>query len=114
MNYTKRLADAVQFAENFSVNMRFEFLMPEMLLVGIVCRNEEFMRLCDSYHVDYQKQIKEPIYGHHTEHVPEDIEYILLPSAQYIQMLNIAEENARNAGKEELDVQHGVQDMWHI
>ena len=114
MNYTKRLTDAVHFAENFSANMRLEFLIPETLLVGIVCRNEEFMRLCDSYHVDYQKQIKEPIYAHHTEHVPEDIEYILLPSAQYIQMLTIAEENAKNADKEELDVPHILNAMLQL
>ena len=72
------------------------------------------MRLCDSYHVDYQTQIKEPIYGHFTEHVPEGIDYELMPSAQYIQTFLMAEEDARNAGKDETDVPHVLNAMLQL
>ena len=74
MEYSKRLTDAMDFAESFSQSMRLEFLTPEILLVGICCRTNEFVDLCESYHVDYQKDLKEPIYGVMDDHVPEEIE----------------------------------------
>ncbi len=107
MNNSKRLKDALHFAENFAISSRLEFITPELLLVGICCRTNEFVDLCDSYHVDYQKDLKEPIYGEMIEHVPDDVaEYELLPSVQFIQMMTIAETYAQNADKEEVDVPH--------
>ena len=107
MNNSKRLKDALHFAENFAITSRLEFITPELLLVGICCRTNEFVDLCDSYHVDYQKDLKEPIYGEMIEHVPDDIaEYELLPSLQFIQMMTIAETYAQNADREEVDVPH--------
>ena len=107
MNNSKRLKDALHFAENFAITSRLEFITPELLLVGICCRTNEFVDLCDSYHVDYQKDIKEPIYGEMIEYVPDDVtEYEILPSLQFIQMMTIAETYAQNADKEEVDVPH--------
>lgn len=107
MNNSKRLKDALHFAENFAISSRLEFITPELLLVGICCRTNEFVDLCESYHVDYQKDLKEPIYGEMIEHVPDDVaEYELLPSLQFIQMMTIAETYAQNADKEEVDVPH--------
>lgn len=107
MNNSKRLKDALHFAENFAISSRLEFITPELLLVGICCRTNEFVDLCESYHVDYQKDLKEPIYGEMIEHVPDDVaEYELLPSVQFIQMMTIAETYAQNADKEEVDVPH--------
>ena len=85
MDNSKRLTEALQFAESFAVSSRVEFLTPELLLVGICCRNNEFMALCESYHVDYQKNLKEPIYGDlHNNFVPDTVgEYEILPSVQY-------------------------------
>ena len=82
MDNSKRLTEALQFAESFAVSSRVEFLTPELLLVGICCRNNEFMALCESYHVDYQKNLKEPIYGDlHNNFVPDTVgEYEILPS----------------------------------
>ena len=74
MKYSQQLIEAIQFAESFALNSRLEFITPELLLVGICCRTKEFETLCDSYMVDYQKDLKEPIYATLTEHVPEDIE----------------------------------------
>lgn len=107
MNNSKRLKDALHFAENFAITSRLEFITPELLLVGICCRTNEFVDLCESYHVDYQKDLKEPIYGEMIEHVPDDVaEYELLPSVQFIQMMTIAETYAQNADKEEVDIPH--------
>lgn len=69
MENSKRLSEALHFAESFAVSSRVEFLTPELLLVGICCRNNEFMALCDIYHVDYQKDLKEPIYSSKTKAV---------------------------------------------
>ena len=104
MENSKRLTEALQFAESFAVSSRVEFLTPELLLVGICCRNNEFMALCESYHVDYQKNLKEPIYGDmHNNFVPEEVgEYEILPSVQYVQMMTIAENNAKSAGTKKL------------
>ena len=89
MENSKRLSEALHFAESFAVTSRVEFLTPELLLVGICCRNNEFMALCDSYHVDYQKELKEPIYGDmQYNSVPDEVgEYEILPSMQYVQMM---------------------------
>lgn len=107
MNNSKRLKDALHFAENFAISSRLEFITPELLLVGICCRTNEFVDLCESYHVDYQQDLKEPIYGEMIEHVPDDVaEYELLPSVQFIQMMTIAETYAQNADKEEVDIPH--------
>ncbi len=116
MENSKRLTEALHFAESFAVSSRVEFLTPELLLVGICCRNNEFMALCDSYHVDYQKNLKEPIYGDlHNNFVPEEVgEYEILPSVQYVQMMTIAESNAVNAGKEEIDTTHVLHAMLQL
>lgn len=113
MDNSKRLTEALQFAESFAVSSRVEFLTPEILLVGICCRNNEFMALCESYHVDYQKNLKEPIYGDlHNNFVPDTVgEYEILPSVQYVQMMTIAENNAKSAGKEEIDSTHVLHAM---
>lgn len=116
MDNSKRLTEALQFAESFAVSSRVEFLTPELLLVGICCRNNEFMALCESYHVDYQKNLKEPIYGDlHNNFVPDTVgEYEILPSVQYVQMMTIAENNAASAGKEELDSTHVLHAMLQL
>ncbi len=116
MDKSKRLTEALQFAESFAVSSRVEFLTPELLLVGICCRNNEFMALCESYHVDYQKNLKEPIYGDmHNNFVPESVsEYEILPSVQYVQMWAIAENNAKSAGKEEIDSTHVLHAMLQL
>jgi len=116
MDKSKRLTEALQFAESFAVSSRVEFLTPELLLVGICCRNNEFMALCESYHVDYQKNLKEPIYGDmHNNFVPESVsEYEILPSVQYVQMMAIAENNAKSAGKEEIDSTHVLHAMLQL
>ena len=116
MENSKRLSEALHFAESFAVTSRVEFLTPELLLVGICCRNNEFMALCDSYHVDYQKELKEPIYGDMMYNsVPEEVgEYEILPSMQYVQMMTIAESNAVNAGKEEIDTTHVLHAMLQL
>lgn len=116
MENSKRLTEALQFAESFAVSSRVEFLTPELLLVGICCRNNEFMALCESYHVDYQKNLKEPIYGDmHNNFVPEEVgEYEILPSVQYVQMMTIAENNAKSAGKEEIDSTHVLHAMLQL
>lgn len=116
MDNSKRLTEALQFAESFAVSSRVEFLTPELLLVGICCRNNEFMALCESYHVDYQKNLKEPIYGDlHNNFVPDSVgEYEILPSVQYVQMMTIAENNAKNAGKEEIDSTHVLHAMLQL
>lgn len=116
MENSKRLSEALHFAESFAVTSRVEFLTPELLLVGICCRNNEFMALCDSYHVDYQKDLKEPIYGDmQYNSVPEEVgEYEILPSMQYVQMMTIAESDAINAGKEEIDTTHVLHAMLQL
>ena len=116
MDNSKRLTEALQFAESFAVSSRVEFLTPEILLVGICCRNNEFMALCESYHVDYQKNLKEPIYGDlHNNFVPDTVgEYEILPSVQYVQMMTIAENNAASAGKEEIDSTHVLHAMLQL
>ena len=116
MDNSKRLTEALQFAESFAVSSRVEFLTPELLLVGICCRNNEFMALCESYHVDYQKNLKEPIYGDmHNNFVPDTVgEYEILPSVQYVQMMTIAENNAKSAGKEEIDSTHVLHAMLQL
>jgi len=116
MDNSKRLTEALQFAESFAVSSRVEFLTPELLLVGICCRNNEFMALCESYHVDYQKNLKEPIYGDlHNNFVPDSVgEYEILPSVQYVQMMTIAENNAASAGKEEIDSTHVLHAMLQL
>lgn len=116
MDNSKRLTEAIQFAESFAVSSRVEFLTPELLLVGICCRNNEFMALCESYHVDYQKNLKEPIYGDmHNNFVPDTVgEYEILPSVQYVQMMTIAENNAASAGKEEIDSTHVLHAMLQL
>lgn len=116
MDNSKRLTEALQFAESFAVSSRVEFLTPEILLVGICCRNNEFMALCESYHVDYQKNLKEPIYGDlHNNFVPDTVgEYEILPSVQYVQMMTIAENNAKSAGKEEIDSTHVLHAMLQL
>ncbi len=116
MDNSKRLTEALQFAESFAVSSRVEFLTPELLLVGICCRNNEFMALCESYHVDYQKNLKEPIYGDmQYNSVPEEVgEYEILPSVQYVQMMTIAENNAASAGKEEIDSTHVLHAMLQL
>lgn len=116
MDNSKRLTEAIQFAESFAVSSRVEFLTPEILLVGICCRNNEFMALCESYHVDYQKNLKEPIYGDlHNNFVPDTVgEYEILPSVQYVQMMTIAENNAASAGKEEIDSTHVLHAMLQL
>lgn len=116
MDNSKRLTEALQFAESFAVSSRVEFLTPELLLVGICCRNNEFMALCESYHVDYQKNLKEPIYGDlHNNFVPDTVgEYEILPSVQYVQMMTIAENNAASAGKEEIDSTHVLHAMLQL
>ena len=116
MENSKRLTEALQFAESFAVSSRVAFLTPELLLVGICCRNNEFMALCESYHVDYQKDLKEPIYGDmQYNSVPEEVgEYEILPSVQYVQMMTIAESNATNAGKEEIDATHVLHAMLQL
>ena len=116
MDNSKRLTEALQFAESFAVSSRAEFLTPELLLVGICCRNNEFMALCESYHVDYQKDLKEPIYGDmHNNFVPDEVgEYEILPSMQYVQMMTLAESNAANAGKEEIDSTHVLHAMLQL
>ena len=116
MENSKRLTEALHFAESFAVSSRVEFLTPELLLVGIICRNTEFMALCDSYHVDYQKELKEPIYGDMMYNsVPEEVgEYEILPSMQYVQMMTIAESDAVNAGKEEIDATHVLHAMLQL
>lgn len=116
MDNSKRLTEALQFAESFAVSSRVEFLTPELLLVGICCRNNEFMALCESYYVDYQKNLKEPIYGDlHNNFVPDTVgEYEILPSVQYVQMMTIAENNAASAGKEEIDSTHVLHAMLQL
>ncbi len=116
MENSKRLTEALQFAESFAVSSRAEFLTPELLLVGICCRNNEFMALCESYHVDYQKDLKEPIYGDMlTNFVPDSVgEYEIVPSVQFVQMMTMAEENAANAGKEEVDSTHVLHAMLQL
>lgn len=116
MDNSKRLTEALQFAESFAFSSRVEFLTPELLLVGICCRNNEFMALCESYHVDYQKNLKEPIYGDlHNNFVPDSVgEYEILPSVQYVQMMTIAENNAASAGKEEIDSTHVLHAMLQL
>jgi len=116
MDNSTRLTEALQFAESFAVSSRVEFLTPELLLVGICCRNNEFMALCESYHVDYQKNLKEPIYGDmHNNFVPDTVgEYEILPSVQYVQMMTIAENNAKSAGKEEIDSTHVLHAMLQL
>jgi ATP-dependent Clp protease ATP-binding subunit ClpA len=116
MDNSKRLTEALQFAESFAVSSRVEFLTPELLLVGICCRNNEFMALCESYPVDYQKNLKEPIYGDlHNNFVPDTVgEYEILPSVQYVQMMTIAENNAASAGKEEIDSTHVLHAMLQL
>ena len=116
MDNSKRLTEALQFAESFAVSSRVEFLTPELLLVGICCRNNEFMALCESYHVDYQKNLKELIYGDmQYNSVPEEVgEYEILPSVQYVQMMTIAENNAASAGKEEIDSTHVLHAMLQL
>ena len=107
MNYTERLNDALQFVEHFAIENRSEFLTPELMLVGICCRTEAFVALCESYHVDYQHELKEPIYAKMTEHVPEEFgDYDIYPSVQYSRMFELAEQNATGAGRSELDVTH--------
>ena len=114
MNYTQRLNDAIQFAGYFAINSRLEFITPELLLVGICCRTNEFVDLCESYHVDYQKDLKEPIYGQMCDHVPEDIDFQPMPSIQYVQMMAIAENNALNADRTEVDVPHVLNAMLRL
>lgn len=116
MNQSKRLTEALQFAESLAVSNRAEFLTPELLLIGICCRNKEFMALCQSYHVDYQKNLKEPIYGDmHSNYVPDSVgKYEILPSAQFAQMMVIAEGNAASAGKEEIDTTHVLHAMLQL
>ena len=115
MKYSQRLIEAIQFAESFALNSRLEFITPELLLVGICCRTKEFETLCDSYMVDYQKDLKEPIYATLTEHVPEDIEeYELQASIQLVEMITIAEDHAAKAGKKELDIPHVLHAMLQL
>ncbi len=116
MENSKRLTEALQFAESFAVTSRAEFLTPELLLIGICCRNNEFVALCDSYHVDYQKQLKEPIYGDmHFNSVPDSVgEYEILPSVQFMQMMAIAEDAAVSAEKKEIDTTHVLHAMLQL
>lgn len=115
MKNSKRLTDALHFAESFAANDRLEFLTPELLLVGICCRTNEFVELCESYHVDYQKDLKEPIYAELTDRVPDEVtEYTLLPSYQFVQMMAMAEDNASSAGREEIDVTHVLHAMLEL
>lgn len=115
MKYSQRLIESIQFAESFALNSRLEFITPELLLVGICCRTKEFETLCDSYMVDYQKDLKEPIYATLTEHVPEDIEeYELQASIQLVEMITIAEDHAAKAGKKELDIPHVLHAMLQL
>lgn len=117
MENSKRLTEAYEFAFSMATNSRLEFLTPELLLVGICCRTTEFVDLCESYHVDYQKDIKEQIYGemYQGNEVPEEIgEYEILPSYNFMIMHNMAEEMARNAGREEVDVPHILHAMLNL
>lgn len=98
-----------------ATSLRYEFVTPELLLVGICCRTEEFVALCEFYNVDYQKQIKEPIYAMDQEQVPDDVaEYELLPSYQYMQVLEFAAEGAQNAARTEVDVPHVLHAMLQL
>ena len=114
MNQTKRLTEALQFAETFASKSRWEYLTPELTLVGIVCRSTEFVDLCMSYHVDYQKDIKEPIYGNMTERIPDNLDYEMLLSAQFISMYEIATEQATQAGRDEMDIPHIIYAMLQL
>jgi len=115
MQKSERLKNAIQFAKSFAANDRLEFITPELLLVGICCRTEEFVKLCDSYNVDYQKDIKEPIYGSMGDRVPDDIpEYQLCLSHQYVHVMTIAEADASAAGKEVVDVPHVLHAMLQL
>lgn len=116
MKNTERLDKAVHFAEQMSLTSRLEFVTPEMLLVGICCTTEEFTELCESYFVDYQKDIKEPIYATMSEGmVPEEVgDYELLPSFQLCKLLEMAEGMAKNAGRDEIDVPHVLHAMLSL
>lgn len=117
MDNSKRLEEAFEFAISMATSSRLEFLTPELLLVGICCRTPEFIDLCDSYHVDFQKDIKEPIYGelYKGNEVPEDIEeYDIMFSYQLILLLGDAEEMATNAGRSEIDVPHILHAMLNL
>lgn len=117
MEESKRLRDAYEFAVSMATSSRLEFITPELLLVGICCRTDEFISLCESFHVDYQKDLKEVVYGDMWDGntVPEDIAgYELLPSYQLMQLMEMAEGMARNAGRDQVDVPHVLHAMLKL
>lgn len=100
-----------------AVNSRYMFVTPELMLIGICCRTEEFDRLCQSFNVDMQKDIKEPIYAEMGMGmtVPESVEeYELLPSYQMLDLMETSAEMANNAGKTEIDVPHVLSSMLKL
>jgi len=115
MEQTQRLQDAIGYGGAMAVDLRVEFITPEVLLLGICCANKEFRQLCKNYHVDPQKDIKEPICLNLGDIVPEEVEdYEWGYSQQFMQVLYKAELETLNACKDKVDVPHVLHAILHL
>ncbi len=115
MEQTQRLQDAIGYGGAMAVELRVEFITPEVLLMGICCANKEFRQLCKNYHVDPQKDIKDPICANLGDIVPEEIEnYEWGYSQQFMQVLYQAELETLNACKGQVDVPQVLHAILHL
>ena len=109
-----KLNRVLEFAINFSISSRYEFVTPEIILLGI-CQTDEFAAVCTAFGLDYNEEIKEPICAAAINKVPEEVgEYNLEFSAQTEQMMGVAEMMAESAAKTELDVPHVIHAMLKL
>lgn len=106
MNFTERLNNAIIFADQLATTNRWEFLTPEVLVLGIYNTIPEFINICNRYSIGYD-DLKDNALLANTV-VPATVEdYILEPSEQFTKMFEIAYQN-KEEGKD-ID----VPDIFH-
>jgi len=117
MDFSKNLDKAYQFAINMAAGMRLQFMTPELLLVSMYYNSKEFKGLCNSYHVNFESDLKEPIYAQigSDNMVPEDFdEYELKISSHLDAVIYASEEIATNAHRKEVNFPHVLHAMLKL
>ncbi len=115
MEQTHRLQEAIGYGGAWAVDKRVEYVTPEVLLLGIAYANTEFQWLCSKYHVQLIDDIKDPILANLGDFVPKDVtDYQWGYSQQFLQVLYQAEIQAKDAGKDKVDVPHVLYAMLQL
>ena len=107
MERDRNTEKALQDAINYAVEERKEFLTPEMLLMFIMQQFEGSILMHQYQHQVYEicDELKKS--ADSVDRVPDDIkEYQLIASNQLIELIEMGEKNAINAGRSQLELQH--------